>query len=236
MESGKTRNVGDIERVVSALAGGALVTWGLRRRSLGGLIVAAAGGEMIHRGISGHCAMYAWLGKDMADAGPLEIESAVIIDKPAVELYRAWCDPDMLSRVMGDFAEVRAIGKKRWHWNAHGPADKGVEWESEITEEREGELLRWRSAGDAAIPNDGEVHFHEAPQGLGTEVRLTMRFEPPGGALGRAAVKMLGPTPQRLASRALLRFRNLVETGGAPAPQFNGNGAVHAGTVPAQNG
>lgn len=234
MESGRTINVGDIERVVSGLAGGALVMWGLRRRSLGGLIVAAAGGEMIRRGISGHCAVYEWLGRDTAQSGPIEIESAVTIGKPAMELYRAWCNPDMLSRVMGDFADVRSTGEGRWHWNAHGPADTGLEWESEITEEREGESLLWRSIGDAAIPNDGEVRFDEAPQGLGTEVRLAMRFDPPGGALGRAAIKMLGPTPQRLASRALLRFKNLVEAGSVPVPQ--GNGAMRVDAAPAQHG
>lgn len=233
-ESGKTMNVGDVERVVSGLAGGALVVWGLRRRSLAGLIVAAAGGEMIRRGISGHCAVYEWLGRNAAQSGPIEIESAVTIDRPATELHRAWCNPDTLSRVMGDFADVHSVGEKRWHWNAHGPADKGLEWESEITEENEGRLLRWRSVGDAAIPNDGEVRFHEAPQGLGTEVRLSMRFDPPGGALGRAAVKMLGPTPQRFASRALHRFRNIVESAGLPAPQ--GDGVLHPGTAPTRHG
>jgi uncharacterized membrane protein len=231
MESGKTMNVGDIERVVSGLAGGALVVWGLRRRSLGGLIVAAAGGEMIRRGVSGHCAVYEWLGRNTAQSGPIEIESAVTIDMPAMELYRAWCNPDMLSRVMGDFADVRSVGERRWRWNAHGPAGKGVEWESETTEELDGELLRWRSVGDAAIPNDGEVRFHEAPQGLGTEVRLAMRFDPLGGALGRAAIRMLGPTPQRLASRALLRFKNLIEAGEVPVPF--GNGAVRVDVAPA---
>jgi len=39
--------------------------------------------------------------------------------------------------------------------------------------------------------------------------------------------QMLGPAPQRLASRALLRFKNLVETHGTPAPPANG--ALHAG-------
>jgi len=233
-ESGKTMNVGDVERVVSGLAGGALVMWGLRRRSLGGLVLAAAGAELVRRGISGHCAVYEWLGRNAAQTGPIEIESAVTIDKPAAELYRAWCNPDMLSRVMGDFADVRSTGERHWRWNAHGPAETGLEWESEITEAREGESLRWRSIGDAVIPNDGEVRFHEAPQGLGTEVRLAMRFDPPGGALGRGAIKMLGPTPQRLASRALLRFKNLVETGSVPVPQ--GNGAPQAGTVPGQFG
>lgn len=233
-ESGKTMNVGDIERVVSGLAGGALVMWGLRRRSLGGLALAAAGAELVRRGVTGHCMLYEWLGRDAAQTGPIEIESAVTIDRPAMDLYRAWCNPDTLSRVMGDFADVRSIGDRRWHWKARGPAGKDVEWESEISEQREGELLRWRSAGDATIPNDGEVRFHEAPQGLGTEVRLAMRFDPPGGALGRAAIKMLGPAPQRLAGRALQRFKRLTETGEIPVPP--GKGTVRVGVMPDQPG
>lgn len=223
-ESGKTKNVGDVERVVSALAGGALVSWGLRRRSLGGLIVAAAGADLLYRGFSGHCAVYQWLGKNTAESGPLEIESTVTIGKPADELYRLWREPDTLSRVMGDFAEVEATGDKRWHWNAHGPADKDVEWESEITEERAGELLRWRSGDDAPLRNDGEIRFDAAPQALGTEVRLVMRFDPPGGALGRAAIKMLGPTPTMLASHALRRFKSLAETGEIPTLRHNPSG------------
>src|SRR4051812_25105093 len=51
-------NVGDPERWLSLIGGGALALFGLSRRSLGGLALAAAGGSLIYRGISGHCSLY----------------------------------------------------------------------------------------------------------------------------------------------------------------------------------
>lgn len=209
MESGKT-NVGDIERVVSAAAGGTLVTWGLRRRSLGGIAVAAVGAELVWRGISGHCMVYEWLGRN---TGPVRVRSAVTIGKPADELYRLWRQPGTLSRIMGQFADVEALDERRMHWRTPEIMGHALEWDAEITEERPGELLCWRSTEDAPLKNEGEVRFGEAPQARGTEVRLAMRFDPPGGALGRAALKAMGPTPRLLASHALRRFKSLAETG-----------------------
>lgn len=220
-ESQSTRNVGDQERAVSAAVGGVLMAWGLRRRSLGGLLLAAAGAELIYRGVSGHCHVYDWLGKNTADSEPGRIKSAVTIDKPRDELFRLWREPDTLSRVMGDFADVESRGPNRMHWSLRAPAGHPVQWDAEIVEEREGELLRWRSDQDAPLPNEGEVRFEQAPGARGTEVRLTMRFDPPGGVLGDAAVAALGPTPNLLASHALRRFRRLAETGDVTLPHPN---------------
>lgn len=60
-------NVGAVERALSAYVGGSLVTWGLSRRSLPGLLVAAAGGALIYRGATGHCRLYDALGMSTAD-------------------------------------------------------------------------------------------------------------------------------------------------------------------------
>lgn len=218
METSRKKNVGDIERVVSAVAGGVLLTWGLRRRSLGGLALVAAGAELVYRGVSGHCQMYQWLGRNTAQDGPVEVTSSVMINKSADALYRLWREPDTMSRIMGQFAEVEARGENRTHWRTPEVMGKALEWDADITEDHAGELLCWRSSGDAPLPNDGEVHFHEALPGSGTEVRLTMRFHPPGGALGRAALKALGPTPRSLAGHALRRFKSLAETGEVTTP------------------
>ena len=47
-------NVGEIERYASAIAGGALLIYGLTRRSPIGFALAALGGGLLHRGLSGH--------------------------------------------------------------------------------------------------------------------------------------------------------------------------------------
>lgn len=56
-------NVGETERAASALIGGILAVGGLRRvGSLSGLLMLAAGGGLLYRGMTGHCMLYDQLG------------------------------------------------------------------------------------------------------------------------------------------------------------------------------
>jgi len=66
-----TVNVGDMERVASALAGGVLVASGLGRGSLFGFVLGLGGAALIHRGLTGHCAVYDRLGKSTSEAEEL---------------------------------------------------------------------------------------------------------------------------------------------------------------------
>src|SRR5688572_18415689 len=45
------RNVGKAERIATAVAGGAITVLGLRARSLPGVLAAAAGIALVHRGV-----------------------------------------------------------------------------------------------------------------------------------------------------------------------------------------
>ena len=67
-------NVNSPERVASALGGGALIGYGLKRGSLGGTLLALGGGALLHRGLTGHCAIYDALGVSTADGGTESIE------------------------------------------------------------------------------------------------------------------------------------------------------------------
>src|SRR5262245_22283678 len=65
--AGRNRlNVGEYERWASVLGGGMLALYGLRRGSWGGLALAALGGMLVQRGVSGHCSCYAALGINTA--------------------------------------------------------------------------------------------------------------------------------------------------------------------------
>ena len=61
-------NVGQVERWVSAGAGGALALHGLRRPSLGGGLLALLGCALAYRGLSGRCPVYRAL--DLSTAEP----------------------------------------------------------------------------------------------------------------------------------------------------------------------
>jgi uncharacterized membrane protein len=61
-----SQNVGTPERWASGIAGGALALFGLARRSLFGGVLAAIGGSLAYRAVTGHCPVYETLGIDTA--------------------------------------------------------------------------------------------------------------------------------------------------------------------------
>lgn len=60
-------NVGTTERVASVAIGGALAAAGLKCRSMGGALLALAGGALVHRGATGHCGVYHAYGLSTAE-------------------------------------------------------------------------------------------------------------------------------------------------------------------------
>jgi uncharacterized membrane protein len=102
------------------------------------------------------------------------------------------------------------------HWKVRGPLGRDFEWDTRVVEDRLGSGQRWQSVDGAYLPSEGEVRFRPAPGDRGTEVTLRIRFDPPGGALGLAAAKLLGFVPRLFAERTLHYFRALAETGEIP--------------------
>ena len=152
-----------------------------------------------------------------ASGGKLEAERSITVGRTADELRECWLDPTTLPQITAGFATVRASGNGRTHWKVDGPLGHTLEWDSETVNDGPGGAIGWRSLPDASIANDGSVRFHRAPVGRGTVVTLHLRFDPPGGALGNVAAKILGTMPLDLAADgALRRFKSLIETGEIP--------------------
>lgn len=228
---GPGADLGQLERMASAVLGGALLTLGLGRRSLGGTAVALASGGLLARGFTGRRGGLRALGAGLAGRGeqrglraqvaPAEVERVLTIGRPAEELHRLWRDPQALAAIMAHFAEVTPVDADRTHWKVRSPIGRSLEWDARIVEERPGELLRWESLEGAELPSEGTLSFRRAPGDWGTEASLWMRFRPPGGALGAALMKRLQLVPRVLAQRSLRRFKSLAETGEIPTTERN---------------
>jgi uncharacterized membrane protein len=94
-------NVGETERWLSLLGGGALALFGLSRRTPAGLGLALLGGGLIYRGATGHCHLYGALGVNTAPHPPqtsipadegFKITRTIVVMRPAQELFRFWRD------------------------------------------------------------------------------------------------------------------------------------------------
>ena len=95
---------------------------------------------------------------------------------------------------------------------AHCPDDAEIE----IYNEKENELIAWRSLQNADVNNAGSVHFTALPDGRGTEVKVVINYEPPAGRLGAAVAKLLGEDPARELEDDLVRLKQLMEGSGVP--------------------
>ena len=235
-ESGGDVNVNQTERWISGLAGGALALYGLTRRTWGGAVLALVGGTLIHRGSTGHCYMYDALGVNTAgtEAGnPLvsvpaghgiKVEKSVTVNRPAEEVYRFWRDFQNLPRFMNHLESVSDLGGGRSHWVAKAPAGKTVEWDAEVYNEKENELIAWRSLEGADVDNAGSVRFEPAPEGRGTIVRVTLKYDPPAGKIGSLIAKLWGEEPSQQIEEDLRRFKQVMEAGEIPTTEGQPSG------------
>lgn len=234
--TGRNINVGDEERIASGLGGGALLLLGLKTGGVSGVLMALVGGGLIWRGATGHCAMYQALGQNTAagkhagvehNAG-VKIEKSVTINKSASELYQFWRKLENLPHVMSHLESVTSNGKQS-HWKAKAPAGMSVEWDAEIINEKENELIAWRSLPDAQVPNAGSVRFTPASNGRGTEVKVALSYEPPAGYLGSLVAKLFGEEPGQQVQEDLRRFKQLMETGETASVEGQSSGRAATG-------
>jgi uncharacterized membrane protein len=233
---GSDVNVNQTERWISGLAGGALAVYGLSRRTWGGAVLALVGGTLIARGSTGHCYMYDALGVNTAGAdtgNPLvsvpaghgvKVEKSVTVNRPPEEVYRFWRDFQNLPRFMNHLESVSDLGSGRSHWVAKAPAGKTVEWDAEVYNEKENELIAWRSLEGADVDNAGSVRFEPAPEGRGTTVRVTLKYDPPAGKLGSLVAKLWGEEPSQQIEEDLRRFKQVMEAGEIPTTEGQSSG------------
>ena len=147
--------------------------------------------------------------------GPLRLQATITVDKSPEEAYAFWRDLANLPRFMGHLESVTpsSDGGNRSHWVAKAPLGRSVSWDAEITSEEPGQRLAWRSLPGSRIDNSGTVHFNTAPGDRGTEVKVVLHYDVPGGRLGRAVAKLFGEEPVQQVRDDLRRFKQVMETG-----------------------
>jgi uncharacterized membrane protein len=143
----------------------------------------------------------------------VQVREQVSVNRSISELYRFWRNVENLPRVMSYLEEVTKSSDRRSHWVAKGPAGQRVEWDAEITDARENELVAWRSLEGSEVPNEGSVRFSRSPDGSGTVIDVALTYHPPGGKAGAAVAKLFGREPAQEIRRDLERFKQRVESG-----------------------
>ena len=212
-------NVTQPERIGSVAAGAGLLLYGASQKSFGGILLALLGGALVHRGVTGHCSVYEKLGvnsRQLNDATGvpgnkgIKVTRTITVDRAPQDVYRFWRNLENLPKFMEHVQSVREIDERRSHWIVKGPVGSEVEWTAQIVTDRENSLISWESLPGAEVQNAGSVRFEPVNNGLSTEVRVSLQYQPPAGVIGAAVAKLFGEAPDQQLDEDLQRFKELL--------------------------
>ena len=196
--------------------------------AVAGTALLGLGGYLIYRGLAGSGNRSQRRGNQQSSqkgqGNAQRVRESITINKPAAELYHYWRHLSNLSDIMSHLESVTEKSDTRSHWVAKGPVGTSVEWDAEVTQDVENQLIAWKAVEDADVQNEGNVTFTEAPGGRGTEVRVNLTYHPPGGQLGSAVAKLFGEEPSQQLSDDLRRFKQRMETGVTATTQGQSSG------------
>jgi len=216
-----------------ALAGSpAPLGFAARRGTAGAMTGAAALAlPLAVRGIAGRWPLEHALNGPAAVA----VTESLTIARPAREIYDAWRDLERLPEVLRHVESVENLGGGRSRWVAKTAAGGRLEWWAEITEERPGELLRWRSLPGSDLSQKGSLELTPWRDGEGTLLRVRLSVGPPEDGRGPAALgHLVRPALAVQIREDLRRFKNRLEAGEVPVnrPQPAGERAAVTVTNP----
>ena len=239
LESGKNRqplgngaqNIGKIENIAAVVAGATIVGYGVRKRSAAIIALGlVGGGAVLYRSSLGKLAATAMrLQSSNAEgvARDYHVEKSITINETPESLYKFWRDLENLPRFIENLESVNQLDERRSHWVVKGPGNTTIEWDAEIFNEKENELIAWRSLPERAeVTNAGSVRFEPAPDGRGTKLSVTVNYNPPGGKAGVLLAKLFGEEPGQLIELNLKRLKQLVETGEIPTIEGQTSGRL----------
>jgi uncharacterized membrane protein len=202
----------DPMRWIAVIGGSAIAAYGLKMRSWSGLALAAVGGALVWRGAVSICDAHDHDRNVSVPYGHgIGVEESVVVDASAERIYTFWRDVENLPRFMQQLESVEGFSEFRSHWTMRGPLNTKVEWEAEIINDVPNELIAWRTVDCSEVDHAGSVHFTPTADGR-TEVRLVLRYDPPGGRVGAHIAKLLGDDPAVQAREDLRRLKALMES------------------------
>jgi uncharacterized membrane protein len=221
-DQGESINLSAAERTLSIAGGTKLALSGLKgifKSPFASIIKIGAGGYLLNRGVTGHCALYAGMGRNSTEPVNVNIRSTYFINKPRQEVYNFWRKLDNLPLFMKHLKSVELIDDTRSHWVLKLPLGvPAISWDAEIVHDDPGYMIGWSSLPDSLIDNAGKVRFQDSLEGEGTLIDITISYLPPAGGFGGGIAHVLNPVFKNIVDNDVRNFKQYmdIEDGSAP--------------------
>ena len=118
-----------------------------------------------------------------------------------------------LPRFMRYLDSVRQDTADRTHWMAVGPGGLRVEWDAELINEIENQLIAWRSLPGSDVTTAGSVNFDSVRGGRETQITVNLQYSPPAGKAGAWIATLFGREPSQTIRDDLRRLKQILEAG-----------------------
>jgi uncharacterized membrane protein len=213
----------DAESLLALGTGMFLLLVGASRHSRLGACLAVSSTPLLFRGVTGRwpAALDQYLQPDDTrtalggDRG-IHVRESIRLEVPIADVYGFWRRLEQLPRFMSHLVSVTETSDRESHWVACGPAGLDVEWDAEIINEVENQILAWRSLPDADVVTAGSVNFDTVRGGRSTQISVDLQYAPPAGQAGAVVASLFGREPSQTIREDLRRFKQLLEAGEAP--------------------
>jgi uncharacterized membrane protein len=213
----------NVERAVAVATAAAAIAYGVSRRSVKGICLAAAATPLAYRGIRGTWPRLKDVLPSNGDtrtalggARGIHVRESIRLEMPLEEVYRFWRKLENLPRFLTHLDSVTEMGNGRSRWVAKGPGGLTAEWDAEIINEVENKVIGWRSLPGSEVVSAGSVAFTRVRNGQSTQLTVHLQYAPPGGRATAFLATLMGREPSQTIREDLRRLKQLLEAGEVP--------------------
>jgi uncharacterized membrane protein len=201
-------------RLMAALAGGGLIVAVARgeRRGAAALILGAAGAALLGRAVTNVG------GRELLGLRPgrgIAVQKTIHVAAPVEGVFDFFMDLENFPLFMSRVLDVDEVEDGAYRWRVAGPLGIPVSWKATIGRVEQNALIEWESVPGSMIETWGRVRFIDEGA-RGTRIDVSLRYNPPLGAIGHAIAKLFGADPKSELDADLLRMKTMIEQGCAP--------------------
>lgn len=153
----------------------------------------------------------------------IELEKSIEVEAPLEQVFDAFAHYENFPQYLPSVRDIHVRGDGTSRWTVVGASGHPVTWETLTTRLEPNRLISWRSLPGSEVDHAGFIRFEPRPEG-GTRVYLALSYTPPGGALGQAVSRLLGPDATAELDEDLRRMKAFLESG-RRAPEHEGMSA-----------
>jgi uncharacterized membrane protein len=146
----------------------------------------------------------------------LDLHKTITVHAPLGEVFDFWTHFENFPLFMDHVRSVHKVDAQHSRWTVAGPADVGVEFDTEITRLVPKEIVAWQTLPGSTVEHAGVMRFEEVGDHM-TRLDIRMSYNPPAGVLGHLVASLFRMDPKRAMDEDLVRMKSLLEQGKARA-------------------